>query len=254
MEDKLICEGINSKGFGIIPKLIMQDRTIHATAKCIYAYFCSFAGAGDTCFPTRKKICFDLGISIDTFGKYLKQLIEHGYIKSEQIKENGRFSHNVYTLCSTISPCTKISDTENTVYEDLDTNNNNNKNNNIYKNNSNSKVSKKEGHEEGKNTPLTETKTETYDEIIEDYTDNPELQQTLKEYIKMRAMKKAPLTNGGLKLILQELKTFSPSTLYQIGVLQKAIMNGSSRLYELTENEATRIWEKYHREMDKFFD
>jgi len=254
MEDKLICEGINSKGFGIIPKLIMQDRTIHATAKCIYAYFCSFAGAGDTCFPTRKKICFDLGISIDTFGKYLKQLIEHGYIKSGQIKENGRFSHNVYTLCSTISPCTKISDTENTVYEDLDTNNNNNKNNNIYKNNSNSKVSKKEGHEEGKNTPLTETKTETYDEIIEDYTDNPELQQTLKEYIKLRQMKKAPLTNGGLKLILQELKTFSPSTLYQIGVLQKAIMNGSSRLYELTENEATRIWEKYHREMDKFFD
>lgn len=128
-------------------------------------------------------------------------------------------------------------------------------NNNINNNNKNNKkVSKKEKSPERNNEPTTEQKTETYDEIIEDYTDSPELQQTLKEYIKMRAMKKAPLTNGGLKLILQELKTFSPSTLYQIGVLQKAIMNGSSRLYELTENEATRIWEKYHREMDKFFD
>ena len=140
-----------------------------------------------------------------------------------------------------------------TVYEDLDTNNNNNKNNNIYKNNS-KKVSKKEGHEEGKNTPLTETKRETYDEIIEDYTDNRELQNELKEYIKMRKMKNSPLTNQGLKLLLKELSAFSPSTLYRIGVLQKAIMNGSSRLYELTETEATRIWEKYHREMDKFFD
>ena len=32
----------------------------------------------------------------------------------EQINENVRFSHNVYTLCITISPCPKISDTENT--------------------------------------------------------------------------------------------------------------------------------------------
>lgn len=164
MNDKLICEGINSKGYGIIPKLIMQDRTIHATAKCIYAYFCSFAGAGALCFPTRSKICYDLCISIDTFGKYLRQLIEHGYIKCEQIKENGRFSHNVYTLCSTISPCPKISDTENTVYDNLDTNNNNIKSNNINKSNSLSeKENEKQPKKENKKfTPPTIDEVKAY--------------------------------------------------------------------------------------------
>ena len=113
---------INSKGFGTIPKLVMQDTSIHVVAKAIYAYFNSYAGGGNQCFPSRKKICNDLGISNDTFGKYLKQLTEHNYIKVEQVKENGRFSHNVYTLLDTILPCTEISDTEEIVHGNLDTN------------------------------------------------------------------------------------------------------------------------------------
>lgn len=124
MEDKIIGFKINSKGYGTIPKMVMQDRNISIGAKGLYSYFCSYTGGGDTCFPSRKKVCFDLCISIDTFGKYLKQLVENGYIKVEQIKENGRFSHNVYILCDTILPCPKISDTEISVYEKTDPNNN----------------------------------------------------------------------------------------------------------------------------------
>lgn len=132
--NKLRVEGINSKGFGTIPKLLMQDRNLHITSKAIYAYLCSYAGGGETCFPTRNKVCFDLNISKDTFGKYLKELIKFGYIRCEQIKENGKFSHNVYTLCS------EITVSENTVYgnsvsDSLDTNINNNKNNNNKNNN-----------------------------------------------------------------------------------------------------------------------
>lgn len=139
-EDILKGIQINSKGYGTISKIAMQDRNLHITAKAIYAYFNSFSGGGDSCFPTRAKICYDLGISNDTFGKYLKQLVNNGYIEVEQVKENGRFSHNVYTICSTILPCPKISDTVNIVYGEMDTNNNsynknkdnnNNKDNNI---------------------------------------------------------------------------------------------------------------------------
>ena len=155
MEDQLKVQGINSKGFGIIPKLLTQDRSICIGAKGLYAYFCSYAGAGDTCFPTRKKICYDLNISNDTLGKYLKNLVRRGYIEVEQVKENGRFSHNVYTLCSTISPCPKISDTENTVsensvYEKMDTNNNSTKINNSKNNITNKK--RKKGSERNENS------------------------------------------------------------------------------------------------------
>ena len=135
MVDQLKVQGINSRGFGIIPKLVMQDRELHATAKAIYAYFCSYAGAGDVCFPTRSKICYDLNISNDTFSKHLKNLVRCEYVKVDQIKENGRFSHNVYTLCSTKLPCPKNSDTENFGHGKSDTINNSIKNNSIYKNN-----------------------------------------------------------------------------------------------------------------------
>lgn len=97
-DDKLEFAYINSKGFGIIPKLVMQDREIGIIAKAIYAYFCSFAGAGNTCFPSRDKICHDLNISKGCLTKYIKQLSEHGYIKIRQETEHGKFSHNVYEI------------------------------------------------------------------------------------------------------------------------------------------------------------
>lgn len=134
-EDKIIGIDINKDGYGFVPKLVMQDRSISISAKAVYAYFCSFTGSGDCCFPTRKKICYDLGISNDSLSKYIKQLVDNGYLQVEQIKENGRFSHNVYKLPCTKLPCPKNYDTEysvheNSGYENMDTKNNNSKNNN----------------------------------------------------------------------------------------------------------------------------
>lgn len=178
MADKLKVKGINSAGFGIIQKSVMQNRELHGMAKCLYAYFCSFAGAGATCFPTRSKICYDLNISTDTFSKYLKNLVSCGYVEVEQIKENGKYSHNIYTLCDpswpprktekTVSENFRHGDTnignkenknkttnywqektvsedsvsEDSVSEDLDTKNNSIKSNS-FKNNNINKVSKK---------------------------------------------------------------------------------------------------------------
>lgn len=249
MQDKIICEEINSKGFGIIPKLIMQDRAIHATAKCLYAYFCSFTGAGNTCFPTRKKICFDLCISIDTFGKYLKQLIEHGYIKCEQIKENGRFSHNVYTICSTIAKSenavTPVENTvsENIVYDRLDTNNNITNNNNII-----SKVSKKvRGNVENHNSTSyakkeknkTKEKKPSFNEIIIQYAkDDLVLIALLKSFIQMRYAIKKPLTNEGLLYLLESLDDFSHGSKQKKRQIVKNSISGSySNFFPLRQDE-----------------
>ena len=96
--DNAKLEGIYAEGYGIIAKTAMQDKNLHITAKAIYAYMVSFAGNSNNCFPTRSKIVYDLGINNKTFGKYLSQLIENGYIKAEQQKENGKFARNIYTI------------------------------------------------------------------------------------------------------------------------------------------------------------
>lgn len=107
--DILRVQGVKAKGFGIIPKMVMLDRKLTIEAKAIYAYFCSYAGAGDTVFPTRDKICEDLGIGKTRFYKHFQLLLDFGYIEVEQIRdERGKFKHNIYTL--TDKPVPKIVD------------------------------------------------------------------------------------------------------------------------------------------------
>ena len=88
-------------GFGILPKYIMLDPDLTIEAKTIYAYFCSYAGNGNTAFPSRSKIIFDLGINKDTYYKHFDLLTKQGYITTQQsIGDNSRFSNNIYTLVS----------------------------------------------------------------------------------------------------------------------------------------------------------
>lgn len=114
--DVLEVQGVKAKGFGIIPKLAMLDRELSIEAKAIYSYFCSYAGAGTTAFPSREKICEDLCISIKRYYRHFNLLKKLGYIKVSQRKsENNKFSYNIYTLVENPKKVDiEINDSENT--------------------------------------------------------------------------------------------------------------------------------------------
>lgn len=84
LQDQLKIEGINYMGYGIMPKAIMKDDRLTIEAKAIYAYFVSFAGAGNTDFPKLKTILSDLSIEEKRFYKHRKLLIDCGYISVEK--------------------------------------------------------------------------------------------------------------------------------------------------------------------------
>lgn len=99
--DQLRIQGVNCKGFGILPKYVMLDPDLTIEAKTIYAYFCSFAGNGNSTFPGRDKILSDLPMSKDAYYKHFRQLTEQGYISVEQeIGDRAAFGKNIYTLVS----------------------------------------------------------------------------------------------------------------------------------------------------------
>ena len=143
-KDIIQVQGINSQGYGIIPTMVMQDKRLTIQAKAIYGYFCSYAGAGKTAFPGRKKIMADLRVSKESYYKHFNLLKECGYIEAFQEKdENGAFCRNVYTLVELIpcpknqdsdeiSPCPKFRDTDFRDTEKQDANNNSIKINSIY--------------------------------------------------------------------------------------------------------------------------
>lgn len=54
--DLIMIEGVDCKGFGVIPKIVTTDTNLSIGAKALYAYLCSYAGNGTTAFPRRDKI------------------------------------------------------------------------------------------------------------------------------------------------------------------------------------------------------
>ena len=130
-------DGVMSKGYGTIPKLVMQHEDLSIEAKAIYAYLASFAGAGDTAYPSVSIMCKHLGISKDRFYRHRKALLDNDFIRITQHQNEGGWSNNLYTVVSMPQPQNKDTqnkDTQNKDTQNKDTINNSSINNSINKN------------------------------------------------------------------------------------------------------------------------
>ena len=130
-------DGVMSKGYGTIPKLVMQHEGLSIEAKAIYAYLASFAGAGDTAYPSVSIMCKHLGISRDRFYRHRKSLLDNDFIRIKQHQNEGGWSNNLYTVVSMPSPQNKDTqnkDTQNKDTQNKDTINNSSINNSINNN------------------------------------------------------------------------------------------------------------------------
>ena len=114
----LSIDGINAKGYGFIPKLIMCDERLTVKAKGLIAFFYSLTQAGCRAFPHRSTICTFLNISKDIYYKALNQLIDFNYITvTQRHTKRGRFAVSDYILNSNpTAPCPEVYDiTKNSV-------------------------------------------------------------------------------------------------------------------------------------------
>lgn len=226
MNDKLVTIDVNSKGYGVVPKLAMQDSTLNVAAKAIYAYLCSYTGKGDCCYPQVDKICSELNISLNTYKKNISILKQRGYINVKQVKDsNGKFSYNVFSVLSTVLPQTKICTTA-TVDQNLGFGNNyiiNNKNNSIYKR---------------KNT---KKKSESIiADFLADVADD-DLREAYQAFIDMRAEIKAPITTERMLNILKnKLDKITNDTQKQIDLLNEAIFHKWKSVYVTTPKNASK--------------
>jgi hypothetical protein len=152
MPDVLQVQGINSKGFGVISKVVMQDKRLTAQAKAIYSYLCTYTGAGYTAFPSRRKIMADLDIGKDKYYVHFNLLKRYGYVKAQQQRSGkGKFKCNLFTLSSSLPfaglSCTDKPYPSSSYPDNQDTKKNKNKNKHIFVEN-NSLSCKLEGQDE----------------------------------------------------------------------------------------------------------
>lgn len=80
-------------------------------------------------------------------------------------------------------------------------------------------------------------KRQSFDAIIEAYTQNEELQQALKDFVQMRTCIKKPMTNRSLELMLKRLDTLAANNAGKIAVLNQSIMCSWQGIFPLREEE-----------------
>lgn len=95
--------GIMSKGYGFVPQSVMRKLGLSIEAKAIYAYMCSFAGAGLTAFPSVELQLRELGIGNKRYYKHRKILEDLGLITIKMQRttnENGKKvrARNLYII------------------------------------------------------------------------------------------------------------------------------------------------------------
>ena len=71
------------------------------------------------------------------------------------------------------------------------------------------------------------------DKIINTYTENNSLVEAIKDFIKMRKTIKKPITDRGLKMILNKLDQYGDNDLEKIEILENSIMNCWQGVFEL---------------------
>ena len=84
-------------------------------------------------------------------------------------------------------------------------------------------------------------KETNFNKIISAYTDNNELAEALKDFIKMRKTIKSPLTDRALKGILSKLDKFGNSDFEKIEILENSIMNSWRGVFELKNKKTPAV-------------
>lgn len=251
--DTLFCTGIYKDGYGIIPKKVMRDKSISCDAKAVYAYICSFAGSSGTAFPSLELICDELGIGEKKLYKCRKELVEKNLIIITKKRIKSKYSTNFYLIVNDPKPSQTIeakeknepSQNEHVQNERVQNEHVQNEpcpfegtiSNNLISNNNNKKENKK------KKAEAVDSKTE-FDELINSYTTNEKLKETLYEFIKFRKTIKATLTTLALKKILNKLSQLAKTDKEKVEILETSIMNGWKGIFPLKHqggvNYATR--------------
>ena len=77
----------------------------------------------------------------------------------------------------------------------------------------------------------------SYDEQIEEYSDNEELRQALKAFIQMRNLIKKPLTNYALKLILNNIDKLAKDDAAKIDIINQSVEHSWQGVFPLKEEK-----------------
>ena len=216
--------------YAIIPANVRYDTDLTANAKLLYGEITALCNEKGYCWATNDYFANLYNVSKKSISTWISQLINKNYIFSKIIyKENSKeIFYRYLQICND-----PMEENVNTPMEENVKENNTNINNTI-----NTKERKKETN---------------YDSIISEFNFSEEVKTEIHEFIKMRKMKKKPLTDRALKIQLNKLIKLSNNEEEQIKIIDKSIVSCWDEFYEIKENkkQTDNGWDYIDEEISK---
>lgn len=212
---------VHKSYYAIIPANIRYDSSITPNAKLLYGEITALCNEKGYCWANNEYFASLYEVSKVSISKWIRQLVEKGYIDSVlEYKEGTKEILNRYLTIVNDPIKEKFNTPIKEKFKD---------NNTLINNTSNNKKEKR--------------KTE-FDLLIEGYTEDLQLRNTIYEFLKMRKAIKAPMTSNALKLMLNKLDRLAPKDIHcdlRIAILEQSIMNSWKGIFELKEELKKKV-------------
>ncbi len=222
--------------YAVIPANVRYDKRLKANEKLLYGEITALTNERGYCWAGNKYFSDLYGVTPQAVSKWINGLKDCGYISIEYTYKNGtkEIESRIIKLVSTNVSDVLTNDSEvltnvsGGINKCLRGYKQKVKDNDTDNNTDNNTVRKKE----------RKSKSKSYDEQIAEYTQDEELQDALKAFVQMRAFIKKPLTEYGLKLLLNKLSKIGKTDAEKIAIVNRSVEHNWQGFFEIKEESS----------------
>lgn len=267
----MMTEQTNRNYYAIIPANVRYDKTLTANAKLLYGEITALANDKGYCWASNGYFAELYEVSKETISRWISILEKNGYVNTQIIyRDNSKeiLERRIYIIGipQVVSEKTFVKnddiintpiDENNKTYQqnhqeptnkiintpiDENVKENNTLFNNTFNNTNNKKEKERACVRADKsinkiNNNISKDKKTDFDNLINSYTENIKLKETIYEFIKMRTAIKKPMTTKALEILLNKLNTLASDDDTKIKVLEQSIEHCWQTVYALKEKE-----------------
>ena len=261
--------------FAVISADVRYDKRLRANEKLLYGEITALCNKTGECWASNKYFADLYGVTTQAVSKWVTNLRQCGYISvsiqyKDGTKEIDKRTIKLSGACNNVvtRDCEVVTNDLWVVTNDCEGMVQKVKENNTSINNTNEYINTKESKKEESNNTQNQQveneelnqlkkeieqlkaeneklktkkekpkkKTKSYDEQIEEYTQNEEMRKALRAFIQMRTMIKRPLTEYAMKLMLNDLNKLASDDNTKIAILNQSIMHNWQGVFPLKDS------------------